>query len=232
MTSVTARGDAGDPFGLVRLEEAHVVEIPDKWDGYFAAFELQTEQIVKAADLLRGLMLHYDRVSETAARIREIEREGDRLAREVFLRLEQTVLVRHDRELREITGALDNVLDAIEAGAEAFDLYSIERPTAEATEMIELAARCSELIREGIKAVRQNGRRHARLEALRPLAEEITRLEDLSDHIHRQAVGALFRQDDVAYMLKWKQVYDYLEEISDRCDDVGDALQAFILRRF
>jgi predicted phosphate transport protein (TIGR00153 family) len=213
------------------VEETFVARISDGWNGYLAAFERQAEQIVKAADLLRALATQYEHVSETVWQIREIEHEGDSLAREILTRLERTVIVWRGHEMREITHALDDVLDAIEAAAEAFDLYGIERPTAEATEMIELAAQCSARVHDAVLAVHANAQRRARLEALRPIVEEITRLEDLSDQIHRQAVGTLFRQDDVGYMLKWKQVYDYLEEISDRCDDVGDALQAFALRR-
>jgi uncharacterized protein len=78
--------------------------------------------------------------------------------------------------------------------------------------------------------LRNSHRRVRRLAALRPLRAEINRLENLSEKVHREATGALFRQYDAALMLTWKQIYDSLEQITDRCDDVGGAVQSAALR--
>lgn len=69
----------------------------------------------------------------------------------------------------------------------------------------------------------------ARLAMLGPPRDEINQHENLSDKVHREAMGVLFRQSDVALMLKWKQIYDHLGPISDRCDDVADVVQSAIL---
>jgi uncharacterized protein Yka (UPF0111/DUF47 family) len=211
-------------------EEDHVPLMLTLWTSYYRSFEEQAGNIVAAAELLRSLVTHYDNVSGTVRKIREIEHRGDALTAAILTRLERSRLTAPDA-LRTLARALDDVLDVIDATAEAFDLYGIEQPTAAATEMIELAARCAHHLASAVAVLGQMTSRTARLEALRGPREEINRLENLSDQLYREAMGALFRQENVALMLKWKQVYDSLEQITDRCDDVGDALQTAVLRR-
>lgn len=204
--------------------------LPWLWERYYRDLERQAENIVAAADLLHSLTTHYAEIPATVRAIRALEHKGDALTRDLLTRMERLPLVHPRDELREVAHALDNVLDEIEAAAEAFDLYGVEQPTAPAIELIELCARCARQVEAVVAVLRSTPRRGARIEELRPHLEEINRLENLSDQVHREAMGALFRQSDVAQMLKWKQVYDNLEAITDRCDDVGDAVQAAVLR--
>lgn len=204
--------------------------LPWLWERYYRDLERQTENIVAAADLLRSLATNFREVPATVRAIRALEHKGDALTRDLLTRMERLPLVHPRDELREVAHALDNVLDEIEAAAEAFDLYGVEQPTAAAIELIELCVRCAGQVAAVVAVLRESAWRGRRLAALRPHLEEINRLENLSDQVHREAMGALFRQSDVARMLKWKQVYDNLEAITDRCDDVGDAIQVAVLR--
>ena len=205
--------------------------VPHIWDGYYLQLEEQASNIVSAAELLHSLATHYEHVSATVRQIRSIEHKGDQLTGRILTRMEQATFFHPREQLRDLAKTLDDVLDVVESAAEAFDLYSIEQPSAPATELIELAAQCTRKLASAVSVLRATPWRRARLLALRPLLEEINRIENLSDKVHRGAMGALFRQGDVAQMIKWKQVYDNLEQITDRCDDVGDALQTAILRR-
>lgn len=204
--------------------------LPWLWVRYYRDLERQTENIVAAAELLHSLATNFHDVTPTVRAIRALEHKGDTITREVLTRMERAPLAHPRDELREIAHALDNVLDEIEAAAEAFDLYGVEQPTAPAIELIELSTRCSRQVADVVAVLRASARRGERLDALRPRREEINRLENLADQVHREAMGALFRQRDVAIMLKWKLVYDHLEAITDRCDDVGDAVQVAVLR--
>ncbi len=205
--------------------------LPRLWETYYRDLERQAENIVAAAELLHSLTTSYHEVPATVRAIRALEHKGDTLTRELLTRMERSSLIHPRDELRAVAHALDNVLDEIEAAAEAFDLYGIEQPAAPAIELIELCARCARQMAAVVEVLRTTSRRGERLEALRPHREEINRLENLADQVHREAIGALFRQSDVSKMLKWKQVYDNLEAITDRCDDVGDAVQVAVLRR-
>ena len=204
--------------------------LPWLWERYYRDLEQQAQNIVAASELLHTLSTNFQAVSTTVRGIRALEHKGDAITRDVLTRIERSPLTHPRDELREVTRALDNVLDEIEAAAEAFDLYGVEQPTAPAIELIELCTRCSYQVADVVAVLRAFPRRGPRLEALRPHLEEINRLENLADQVHREAMGALFRQSDVARMLKWKQVYDNLEAITDRCDDVGDAVQVAVLR--
>jgi uncharacterized protein Yka (UPF0111/DUF47 family) len=199
-------------------------------DAYYRGLGELASNVESAALALRTLATSTQQADETARLITEIEHKGDALTANLLSRMERSRLAHPRDELRALVHSLDDVLDAIDAAADAFDLYGIEQPTGPATELIELAVRCSLLMPPAVAVLRKSARRGPRLEALRPLREEINRLENLSDKVHREATGALFRQDDVVLMLKWKQIYDNLEQISDRCDDVGDALQTAALR--
>jgi uncharacterized protein Yka (UPF0111/DUF47 family) len=204
--------------------------VPFVWAGYYRRlFELACD-VEAAADALHTLITSCERAGETARLIGEIERKADALTDELLSHVERRSLAHPRDELRTVARALDDVIDAIEAAADAFDLYGIAQPTGPAMELIELAADCAARVPEVVAVLRDSHRRVQRLAALRPLRAEITRLENLSDKVHREATGALFRQDDATLMLKWKQIYDSLEQISDRCDDVGDAVQLAALR--
>lgn len=205
--------------------------LPRLWERYYRDLERQAENIEAAAELLHSLATHFHEVPATVRAVRALEHKGDTLTRELLTRMEQSPLIHPRDELREVARALDNVLDEIEAAAEAFDLYGVEQPTAPAIELIELCAHCCRQIGSVVAVLRATPLRSFRIEMLRPHLVEINRLENLADQVHREAIGALFRQSDVARMLKWKQVYDNLEAITDRCDDVGDAVQSAVLRR-
>ena len=201
------------------------------WNDYYLQFERQAAHITLAADALHSLTTQFERLPQTAERIRAIERDGDDLTRALLTRVERAQLAHPRDEYRDIIRALDDVLDAIQATADAFDLCGITEPTAPAIELIEVATECARHVERAVGSLRKAPRRTARLALLRPILTEINRIDNLSDQMYREAMGALFRQPDVALMLKWKQVYDTLEVITDRCDDVGDALQTAVLRR-
>ncbi len=207
-----------------------MARLPFLWRDYYDGLSELARNVEAAAQALRTLTTRWQDVSATARLVKEIEHKGDAITRDLLTRMERAALTSPPGPLRDIARALDDVLDAIEAASDAFDLYGVEQPTGAATELIELAVRCAEQIPPAVSVLSESPRRGARLAALRPLREEINRLENLSDKVHREASGALFRQSDVALMLKWKAIYDSLEQISDRCDDVGDALQAAALR--
>ena len=204
--------------------------LPWLWEPLYRRLEDQAENVTAAAELLHRLATNYQEVTATVRSIRAIEHKGDMITRELLTRMERSLLAHPRDELRDLAHALDDVLDEIDGAAEAFDLYGVEQPTAPAIELIELCTRCVRQVAATVAVLRTTPWRGARLEALRPHREEINRLENLADQVYREAMGALFRQSDVAKMLKWKQVYDSLEAITDRCDDVGDAVQVAVLR--
>jgi predicted phosphate transport protein (TIGR00153 family) len=195
-------------------------------DGFYQAFEEQADTIVGAMTELQALMRSYEDVQTKVERIRTIEGKGDEQAAALLTHIERSRFTHQRDELRAITRALDDVLDAVDTAAESFYLYNIEQPSGLAIEMIELAAQCVRQVAGAVAVARKLQRRQVPAGALRLAVEEIKRIEDFSDQIHREAIGALFRHEQVVNIVKWKQVYDSLEAVLGACDDVGGALMA------
>jgi uncharacterized protein Yka (UPF0111/DUF47 family) len=117
-------------------------------------------------------------------------------------------------------------MDYVEASADAFQLYDIDEPTSAAIELGELIVQATQQVQKGIVAIRH--RKQA--DQVRDAVVEINRIENLADQVYRGAMSTLFRQADPVRMIKWKQVYDYLEQATDLCEDVGDVLQGVLLK--
>jgi predicted phosphate transport protein (TIGR00153 family) len=196
-------------------------------DKFYRLFEQAAANVLRGAELLNDLLNHFTDVATKVKLIQAAEHEGDALTHEIFEQLNRTFVTPLDREdIAAITHALDDVLDFIEASADAFQLYDIDEPTSAAIELGGLILQATQQVEKAIVALR-----HRKQTAqMREAVVEINRIENLADQVYRGAMSSLFRQADPVRMIKWKQVYDYLEEATDLCEDVGDVLQGVMLK--
>ena len=200
--------------------------IPQK-DKFYRLFEQDVANVLRGAELLSDLLNNFTDVATKVKLIQAAEHEGDALTHEIFEQLNRTFVTPLDREdIAAITRALDDVLDYIEASADAFQLYDIDEPTSAAIELGELILQASQQVYKAILAMRHK----KQAATIREAVVEINRIENLADQVYRGAMSSLFRQNDPILMIKWKQVYDYLEQATDLCEDVGDVLQGVLLK--
>ena len=196
-------------------------------DKFYRLFKQAAANVLRGAELLNDLLTNFSEVSTKVKLIQAIEHEGDALTHEIFEQLNRTFVTPLDREdIAAIAHALDDVLDYIEAGADAFQLYDIDEPTPAAIEMGGLILQSVQQVQRAIAAMPHRKQAAQVKEAV----VEINRIENLADQVYRGALSSLFRQSDPIRMIKWKQVYDYLEQAADLCEDVGDVLQGVILK--
>ncbi|HLW02781.1 MAG TPA: DUF47 family protein [Ktedonobacterales bacterium] len=196
-------------------------------DKFYRLFEQAAGNVLRGAQLLSDLLNNFSDVATKVKMIQATEHEGDTITHEIFEQLNRTFVTPLDREdIAAIAHALDDVLDYIEASADAFQLYDIDEPTSAAIELGELILQATQQVQKGIVAMRH--RKQA--EQVRDAVVEINRIENLADQVYRGAMSTLFRQADPVRMIKWKQVYDYLEQATDLCEDVGDVLQGVLLK--
>ncbi len=196
-------------------------------DKFYRLFEQAAANVLRGAQLLSDLLSNFSDVATKVKMIQATEHEGDTITHEIFEQLNRTFVTPLDREdIAAIAHALDDVLDYVEASADAFQLYDIDEPTSAAIELGELILQATQQVQKGILAIRH--RKQA--EQVRDAVVEINRIENLADQVYRGAMSTLFRQADPVRMIKWKQVYDYLEEATDLCEDVGDVLQGVLLK--
>ncbi len=197
-------------------------------DKFYRLFEQAAANVLRGAELLNDLLNNFTDVATKVKLIQGIEHEGDALTHEIFEQLNRTSFTPIDREdIAAIAHALDDVLDFIEASADAFQLYDIDEPTSAAIELSGLILQATQQVQLALQSMRH--RKQAM--QVRKAVVEINRIENLADQVYRGAMSSLFRQADPVRMIKWKQVYDYLEEAADLCEDVGDVLQGVLLKK-
>ncbi|HEY7125413.1 MAG TPA: DUF47 family protein [Ktedonobacterales bacterium] len=196
-------------------------------DKFYRLFNQAVANVLGGAELLDDLLNNFNDVAAKVKKIQAIEHEGDALTHEIFEQLNRTFVTPLDREdIAAIAHALDDVLDFIEASADAFQLYDIDQPTPEAVELGGLILQAVKQVQQAIGAMSHR----KQMQTAKTAVVEINRIENLADQVYRGAMSSLFRQTDPIRMIKWKQVYDYLEQATDLCEDVGDVLQGVMLK--
>jgi predicted phosphate transport protein (TIGR00153 family) len=196
-------------------------------DKFYRLFEQAAANVLRGAQLLNDLLTNFTDVAAKVKMIQSAEHEGDTLTHEIFEQLNRSFVTPLDREdIAAIAKALDDVLDYIEASADAFQLYDIDEPTSASIELGTLILQAAEQVYKAILTMRHRKQAKQTREAV----VEINRIENLADQVYRGAMSSLFRQADAVRIIKWKQVYDYLEQATDLCEDVGDVLQGVLLK--
>ncbi len=198
-----------------------VLRLFPREESFFGLFNQAAENILEGGRMLRDLFDDYRDVEPKAEAIKAVEDRGDEITHEIIDRLNRTFVTPFDREdIYELAKQLDNVLDWIEAAAARMAVYRIPRPTRESQEMAHVVLNVCEALVEAVQNLRK-------LERLDGPVREINRLENLADHMQRDAVAALFASNASAIdVIKWKEVYDTLEEATDQAEDVANVLES------
>jgi predicted phosphate transport protein (TIGR00153 family) len=187
---------------------------------FFDLFTADGENLQAAAHALYEMVRVYDRLDERIVEIQRLEKEGDEIDRQIGIRLEDAFVTPFDREdIHELTVRLDDVVDGIQATAETFVIYGIERPTEEAVELARiLAGQSVELLAALVKL---DG-----LKGLETHLELVHELEHEADGLSRTAVARLFREEsDPLEVIKWRDLYRELENAIDAAEDAAEAIE-------
>jgi predicted phosphate transport protein (TIGR00153 family) len=193
---------------------------------FYDLFEQQSKHILQAAALLHDLVHNFTDARVKLHAIKEVEHQGDQITHEVVRRLNTTFITPLDREdIHALASRLDDVLDYIEAAAERLVVYRIKEPTAASRAMAQVIV---EIARATDRAVRC-------LRAMDPgfheQAVEVNRLENSADNLLRDSLAELFEQQaDPIEVIKWKEIYETMEIVTDRCEDVANVIEGIILK--
>lgn len=194
---------------------------------FFEIFDRAALNVTKAATLLVSLMENFDNVDARAKEIYEVEQDGDMLTHDIMKKLNKTFITPIDREdLHALASSLDDVLDLIWASVDRLAVFKIKEPTKEAIVMSKDLLTTAEVIHKAIKKLKEKNYSYVQEYCI-----EINRLENRVDRAFRDALGALF--DDVKdpiLIIKWKEIYEHLEDASDKCEDVANVLESIVLK--
>jgi predicted phosphate transport protein (TIGR00153 family) len=194
---------------------------------FFDFFERHAAKTLEAAKLLRDMLAHPKDAEQEAARIKSIEHEGDQLTHGAIELLHKTFLTPIDRsDIHLLASRLDDILDLIDSTAERIWLYKLK--VAE-PDVLSLASVLINAVTEVQKAMTQLRNLKDR-EGIIRTCMEINRYENEGDQLIRRAVARLFNEEqDAIRVMKWKEIYDYLEDAVDRCEDVANVLEGVAL---
>ena len=192
---------------------------------FFDDFVALAEQIQRGAGLLLEMLAPERPIWDKADEIKEVEHKCDFLTHQVIQRLHRTFVTPLDREdIHSLARSLDDVMDAIDASAAIIRLYEIAVVRPDARELARIILSSTE---EVVKAMKALERRKGVAEA----AVEINRLENEADRAHQVSVRRLFAEErDPVVIMKWKEILDFLEDATDRCEDVANVLEGVVVK--
>jgi uncharacterized protein len=193
---------------------------------FFDLFEQQSQHIIHAAQLLRELVHNFADARAKAHAVKEVEHQGDQITHEIVRRLNTTFITPIDREdIHDLATRLDDVLDFIEAAAERLVVYRIKEPTSPCRAMAEVIVQQTHAMERAIKCLRTMD------PGFHEHAVEVNRLENTADNLLRDSLAALFdEQADPIEVIKWKEIYETMETVTDRCEDVVNVIEGIILK--
>jgi predicted phosphate transport protein (TIGR00153 family) len=173
------------------------------------------------------MMASFDDLERRAFAIETIEKRGDKLTQETIELLHRTFITPLDRDdIHALVTRMDDILDLIEDSAQSINLYDIRAVTAETRRLADICVACTEQVQAAVAGL-------SNLETARAtmaICAEIDRLESEADHVMRAAMAKLFRDEpDVKQIIKLRSIYELLESITDRCEDVANIIEGIVL---
>jgi uncharacterized protein len=193
---------------------------------FFEQFEQQSANIKRAAALLHDLIHNFADARAKAHAIKEVEHESDLVTHEIVKRLNTTFITPIDREdIYALASRLDDVLDFIEDAGERLVVYRIKEPTSDCRAFAAIIVKIADATDRAVKCLRTlDTGYHAH-------AVEVNRLENEADALLRDSLAAMFEENrDPIDVIKWKEIYETLEIVTDRCEDVANIIEGIVLK--
>lgn len=195
---------------------------------FFVLFDESARNAADVAQKLKDMIYNWSNAEKDVASIMEMEHKGDGITHEIIALVHKTFVTPFDREdIALLAHSLDDIVDFIESAADSMKLYEIKEPTARAKQLADIIVQTTIEVREAISELR----RKVDLKQILKRSVEINRLENMADQIYREALAELFHDSkDITYIIKWREIYEYMETATDRCEDVANVLEGVALK--
>ena len=192
---------------------------------FFAQLALAGHNAEAATALLDRLMREWPDTSVTRGQIKELEEQGDRITHDILHELHGVRETPIDREdIHALAAALDDVVDLTEETADVLGLYSIEAPMEQAVQLTSVLHRAGQAMASALDGLDDLG-------TIAPHLAEVDRLEDEGDRISREALVSLFAGGiDPMVVIRWKDVFERLEQAIDACERVAHVLEGIAVK--
>jgi predicted phosphate transport protein (TIGR00153 family) len=192
---------------------------------FYDLFTELAKRLTASADHLHEMFQTPAQLASKVTTIKGLEHEADNLTHDIIDRIDRTFVTPFDREdIHELASELDDVIDLIDGAARRAQIFRIQATRPPAVVLSEVLARAAKTVEEGVRDMKNAKHVYAVSEKLKVLEEE-------GDAVYHDAMGKLFGEgSDAIEVIKWKDLYDKVEDALDRCEDVGNVLQSIALK--
>lgn len=194
---------------------------------FFDLFNQHAALCVKGAQEMVGLMTNFDNLENRTHAVESIEKQADKITYACVDLLHKTFITPLDRDdIHKLITSMDDILDMMEDAAQTVSLYDLRAVTPEAARLAELCLSACQKVQEAVALLHDMGN----AQEIVAICEEIDRFESDADHVMRAAMSKLFRDEpDVRNLIKMKAIYEILETVTDRCEDVANIIEGIIV---
>jgi len=194
---------------------------------FFDFFNAHAVHAVQAAEELRELLNDLSQLPRRGRNIEHHEKQADKITHQTIQLLHQTFITPLDRdEIHKLITGMDDVLDLLEDIAQILFLYDVREVPNEAKRLADICITCTEKVRDAVAKLQSM----ENPDAILRLCAEIDRLETDADQVMHAAMAKLFREEpDAKQIIKLKDVYQLLESVTDKCEDVANLIEGIVL---
>ena len=200
---------------------------------FFELFNQHGQYIAEGARSFMSMVQYYstpDLREKYAREVDAAEHAADKVTAEVNRQLHRTFITPIDREqIHGLINAIDDILDLLQDSSEVMALYDVQNVTEDVLRLSDISLKCCERVQHAVSLLPKLAEPEVTEAALKT-CEEIDRLESDADRVMRSAMSRLFREEqDTRELIKLKAIYEHLESISDRCEDVANLIEGVVL---
>ncbi|HZQ62656.1 MAG TPA: DUF47 family protein [Casimicrobiaceae bacterium] len=194
---------------------------------FFDFFNQHADLAARAALELQALLADLSQLDPRSRAIERNEKMADQITHQTVQLLHQTFITPLDRdEIHQLITNMDDVLDLMEDIAQCLFLYDVRAVTAEAQKLAEICVSCTSKVKEAVACL--ENMKH--VDTVLRICGDIDRLETEADHVFRAALAKLFREEsDAREIIKLKEIYQLLEAVTDKCEDVANVIEGIVL---
>jgi predicted phosphate transport protein (TIGR00153 family) len=201
-----------------------------KEERFFELFADHSHAVLAGAQALRAMLEGGPAIERNFKIVMEREHEADNVTREVLIAVRRTFITPFDRgNIRDLITSMDNTIDQMQKTAKGIELFEQRQFTAEMKEMSDTIVRCAELVQEAVPLLKSIGNQAGHLS---DLTAQISALEGRADELHDKGLRELYRatvgSDALAFFVG-NEIYDHLEKVVDRFDDVANVLHGIVI---
>jgi len=202
-----------------------------KEERFFELFGRHSDVVVAGAIALRAMMEGGDALSRNYQIVMDRENDADIVTREVLIAVRRTFITPFDRgNIRDLITSMDNAIDQMQKTAKSIQLFDVTAFTPHMKEMADTIVKCAKLVQEGVPLLRSIGASAAHLSSI---SEQISALEGQADEMHDKGLHESYRasaetNNAIAFFVGI-EIYDHLEKVVDRFDDVANTLHGIVI---